>query len=297
MLTLVVAFTSLTVFSQMLVVGLSLSSDGVIRLATDIRALSRAALSILIVVPAAGFALVALMPLNPDVATGLTILVASPGAPLTARRSRLAGADMEYVVAAQFIMALAAVVFTPVVIAGFRSFLDLPLNAVGALDVAFQISKVTLAPLVLGLALRRLAPRFAAIHSDKIALAADYMLAALAVIIGLAFVFAQQLREGVLVGWSGFIALALVAAVALVSGHLLGGPMQRRRAGLAIASVARNLGLALYVAELSPETMGALGAILAYALIGGALAMPYSRWAKKRSDFDDPKDEALFSAR
>lgn len=61
-----------------------------------------------------------------------------------------------------------------------------------------------------------------------------------------------------------------------------GGPRCDRRAGLAIATVARNLGLAVYVAESSESTVVAIPTILAFALLAILLAIPCSRWMKGR---------------
>jgi BASS family bile acid:Na+ symporter len=289
------AFTTLTVTAQMLVVGLSFSRGAVAQLVHDPRALLRAALAILVLVPMAAVMLVSILHLPAEVAAGLAVLAAVPAAPVSTRRSLVAGADTEYVAALQFIMALAAVAFTPLVIAIFRSVLDAPTIRVAPLDVVFQISKMTLAPLLVGTVIQRLAPSFVDRHRATIARSADFMLLALLIGVALAFVFVQQLRADLMIGWTGAAAAALLALAALAGGHLLGGPTQSRRTGLAIASVARNLGLALYITELSPEALAAAPTILAYALIGGAIAMPYSIWTKRRNAIENAETLPTYS--
>jgi BASS family bile acid:Na+ symporter len=291
-----IAFTSLTVAAQMLVVGLSFSPGVVAQLVQSPRDLLRAALAILVLVPITALVLISLLPLPPAVAAGLAILAAVPAAPVSTRRSMVAGADTEYVAAIQFIMAIAAVAFTPLVIAMFREALEMPIR-VAPLDVLFQISKMTLAPLIVGIVLRRLAPSLVDRHRAMIARIADFMLLALLVGVALALVFMQQLRIDLMIGWIGAAAAALMAVAALAGGHLLGGPTQRRRSGLAIASLARNLGLALYITELSPEALLAAPTILSYALIGGVVAMPYSIWAQRQNAVDGPEKLHSFNMR
>jgi hypothetical protein len=53
-------------------------------------------------------------------------------------------------------------------------------------------------------------------------------------------------------------------------------------AGLAVASLARNIGLALFVGGLSGGQSGFLPILLAYMLLGTAVAVPYSIWIKRR---------------
>jgi BASS family bile acid:Na+ symporter len=50
---------------------------------------------------------------------------------------------------------------------------------------------------------------------------------------------------------------------------------------LAIASVARNIGLALFIAEQSEATLAAIPSILPFAVIGVGLALPLSLAMKK----------------
>ncbi len=295
MMQIVFAFTSLTVLLQMLVVGIRFSPAAVVRLAADPSALLRAALAVLVFVPAAAFALVTFLHLPPDVAAGLAILAAAPAAPVSTRRSMVAGADTEYVAAIQFVMALVAVVFTPFVIMIFRHLLEVRMTSVAPLDVAFQISKMTVAPLVLGAGIQRLAPSFVDCHRGMITKIADFMLLTLLIGVALALVFVENLRSDLTIGWMAAAAVALMAIAALAGGHLLGGPTHGQRAGLAIASVARNIGLALYVAELSPEALKAAPTILAYALIGGVIAMPYSKWAHRRNPVRGPEKLLTYS--
>ncbi len=68
----------------------------------------------------------------------------------------------------------------------------------------------------------------------------------------------------------------------LAIGHALGGPRPDRRAGLAVTCVARNSGLALFIAGSSEGGQRVLPGLLIWILLGAASAMPYSLWMKRR---------------
>ena len=108
-----------------------------------------------------------------------------------------------------------------------------------------------------------------------------FLLLMLALLVAVAVV--PALREKLLIGWPGVVAIVVMAAAALTFGHLLGGPSPGRRSGLAIASIARNIGLTVYVANLCLPGEESVPTILAYAIFGAMLAIPYSIWMKRRS--------------
>jgi BASS family bile acid:Na+ symporter len=54
------------------------------------------------------------------------------------------------------------------------------------------------------------------------------------------------------------------------------------RAALAIATIARNLGLAILIADLSGAAASILPTILGYALVSTAIAVPFSMWSKRQ---------------
>jgi BASS family bile acid:Na+ symporter len=91
-----------------------------------------------------------------------------------------------------------------------------------------------------------------------------------------------EMREKLLLGWPATIAISLFAAAALAVGHLLGGGRPVQRGGLAIATLARNIGLALYMAGLSAYGEEIVPTILAYMLLGAGVAIPYSLWIKRQ---------------
>ena len=62
----------------------------------------------------------------------------------------------------------------------------------------------------------------------------------------------------------------------------MGGPTRQQRAALAIACIARNVGLALFIAALFDYGQMFIPTMLAYVLFGFILAFPYSLWSKRQ---------------
>jgi BASS family bile acid:Na+ symporter len=84
-------------------------------------------------------------------------------------------------------------------------------------------------------------------------------------------------------GWRATLAISLLVVLALAAGHLLGGPDAQTRTGLAIATVARNIGLALLITVLSDTEKRELAMLVAYTALGFALAVPYQLWRRHDS--------------
>jgi BASS family bile acid:Na+ symporter len=74
--------------------------------------------------------------------------------------------------------------------------------------------------------------------------------------------------------------IVLTTGAALMIGHLLGGPEPDMRTAVAIASAARNPGLALLVTTLNagPPQVGAT--VLAYLAVSLLAIVPYGAWRR-----------------
>jgi len=84
-----------------------------------------------------------------------------------------------------------------------------------------------------------------------------------------------------MLGWLPIGTIIVMVASSLAIGHLLGGPSREHRSALAIASIARNVGLALFIAQLSDYGQNFIPTLLTYMILGGLLAVPYSLWSKR----------------
>lgn len=279
----VVLFTGVVVFAQMYGLGTRQSPGTFRRLFAQPALVFRALFSVLVVVPLVAFLLVLALPLPIYVAVGLAILASSPGAPLTTRRSEAAAADFEFVSALQLLLAMAAIVFTPISLSIFAHALEKGAASTSPLTVAVQVGTVTFLPASLGWLSALAAPRLRQRHNRIVAIASRslYLLFLLVLLLALALV--PDLRGSLAIGWLGALAIVALCVAALAGGYVLGGPRRNTRAGLAIASVARNIGLAIYIAEQSDATLTAIPTILLFAVVGVCLALPASIVMKKQT--------------
>ncbi len=156
-------FTSVTIFTLMLTIGVNQSLEQLTSLWHQRAVLLRALFAVLVLIPAVVIALLSVFALSPEVATGLALLAAAPGAPLTTKRSQMAAADIDYVTSLQLTLALLAIVVTPLIVSAFYAVFELTTERVSPLEVAWQIARVTFLPVIVGLTLQRFAPKLVAV--------------------------------------------------------------------------------------------------------------------------------------
>jgi BASS family bile acid:Na+ symporter len=284
-------FTGIVIFAQMFIVGQQIARYSSLDIYSRLQPLWRSLVPVLLLVPLATFGLILLMRSPPEVMLGLAILAAAPGAPVTTRRAEAAGADIGYVSALQLTLALIAPIFSPATLGLFDWAFDVSPPAITLGTVARQVAIVTFVPAALGWFLSRYAPEFSQRYDSVFSRAAKALFVALLIIVLLALIFVPELHAMLLIGWTGGLGVLSMAFLAIAFGHTFGGKRADRRSGLAIATVARNLGLALYIAELSPTSVAAIPTILTYALAGFLLAFPYAKWIKRQSDAAQRKTE------
>ncbi|MFV2034750.1 MAG: hypothetical protein ACC631_06525 [Halocynthiibacter sp.] len=277
------AFVSLTIFTLMLTIGINQSLEQLTSLLRKREVLLRALVSVLVVVPVVVFTLLLVFDLPPEVATGLALLAAAPGAPLTTQRSHMTGANVEYVTSLQLTLALTAVVVTPLILGVFNAVFELTTERVSLLQVAGQIATVTFLPVIVGLLLRHYAPRLVAVTEKPLNILANVLFLLLVIAMVVVLAMAPDLRAKLLLGWPAIAAIVIIAVAAVTAGHLIGGPQKDQRAGLAVASLARNVGLAMFIASVSADDNGVIPTLLVYILLGTTVQVIYSVWIKRQA--------------
>ena len=275
-------FTGLTVFTLMLTIGVNQSLEQLTSLWQRRAVLIRSLLAVIVLVPILVALLLWMFDLAPAVATGLAVLAAAPGAPLTTKRSQMAGADITYVTSLQLTLALLAVVVAPLALAIFYPLFELTIERVTPFEVASQVVRVTFLPVVIGLLLQRFAPKLVAAITKPLNVLANVLFLLLMVAVIAAIAMAPELRAKLLLGWPAIAAILIMAVAALAIGHLLGGPRPDQRSGLATACIARNIGLALFITGLSEGGAQSMPTLLVYMFLGAAVAIPYSLWIKRQ---------------
>ncbi|HJG45397.1 bile acid:sodium symporter family protein [Corynebacterium variabile] len=232
-----------------------------------------------VIMPLGAVAVVWVMDLSPAIAAGLILLGCAPGGTASNVVAYLARGDLALSVAMTSVSTLLAPVFTPVLtlwLAGEY----MPLNAA---DMALDIVKVVLLPIVLGLVFRVLVPGFV----DRVVPVLPWLsVTAIAVVV--AIVVAGNRDNLIEAGVVVLIAVALHNALGLALGYWTGRvtrrPVQVRRT-LAIEVGMQNSGLAAGLAAQHMEPMSALaGAVAAvWHNLTGALFAACCRAADNRA--------------
>ena len=275
-------FATLTIFTLMLTIGVNQSFADLTSLWRDRTKLLRALLAAVILVPAVFFVVLNVLELPIEVASALALLAAAPGAPLITKRSQLVKADPVYTSSLQLVLALLAIIVTPLLLTIFYASFELSVERVNAFQVAKQIAVVTFVPVVIGLSLRYFLPDVVARIQKPLNLLANGLFILLLLALVALLVAVPELRAKLLLGWAAIFAILIVATAAVVIGHLMGGSRRDQRAGLAISCLARNVGLALFIAGLSNNQATVIAPIVAYILVGGLVQVAYSMWIKRQ---------------
>jgi len=275
-------FVSLTIFTLMFALGVNHSFEELTSLWRRPGLLLRSLLAVVFLVPLVVVLLLWVFDLPPAVATGLAVLAAAPGAPLTYKRAQMAGGDPNFTASLQLTLALLAVGITPVILAVFYSLFELVIEGVTLFQVARQVAQVTFLPVMIGLSLQKFAPRLAEVLRKPVSMLANILFILLLLVLVLLLALVPELRGMLRVGGLPTVAIVLTVAASLAIGHLLGGPRRDQRSALATACIARNVGLALFIAELSDYGQHFIPTLLTYMILGGLLAVPYAVWSKRQ---------------
>jgi bile acid:Na+ symporter, BASS family len=267
----------ITIFTIMLEIGITLPFGQLTSLWRRPALLIRSLLAVLVLVPAVVLLLLWLLDLPPAVATGLAVLAAAPGAPLTTMRAQMASGSTPYSASLQLTLALVAVLVTPFTLAIFHALFVLETEGLPALEVARQVAIVQFLPVSIGLLLRRFLPGLAGAAAKPLTVLANVLFVLL-----IAAILVPAMRMILHFGALPALAVVIMAGVSLALGHLLGGPVPAERAALAISSIARNVGLALFITVLNHAEQAVIPTLLSYMILGAIVAVPYSAWSKRR---------------
>jgi bile acid:Na+ symporter, BASS family len=89
-----------------------------------------------------------------------------------------------------------------------------------------------------------------------------------------------------LFGNGTILAFSATSVVAIVAGHLLGGPVPGNRAALALGAAIRHPGIAMAIGHASGVTPPALIAVVLFLLNGVVVTSLYTAWLKRRPHSD-----------
>lgn len=275
-------FVTLVVFSLMLNIGINHSHQQLTSLWRQPAFLLRSLLAVIVLVSLVVLILLKLFDLPVAVATGLAVLAASPGAPMTYKRTRMAAGDPDYAASLQLTLTLLAVVVTPLILSIFYMLFELATEGVTIFKVVMQVAEVTFLPVVIGLLIQRFAPQITRRITKSLNVFANILFLLFVVLLVVLFAMNPDLRAMLNIGSLPIVAISIMVVVSLGIGHFLGGPSQGTRSVLAVACIARNAGLAFFIAGLSDYGQQFTPTLLTYLVLGSVLAIPYSIWSKRQ---------------
>jgi bile acid:Na+ symporter, BASS family len=264
------------IIASVLALGLNASASDILYLWHRPGLLLRSFIAMYFVMPVIAGLLVLLMPLPPGHKLGLVLVAISAGAPLLPKTMLKLGCNPPYVYSLLVSTCLAAVLTIPSSLAVLSPIL--PQNArESPLPVAAVVARTFLAPLAVGMLLRRLAP----LTVDRIR-GAVLLVAGLVLVTVLLSLLVLNFSAVLEVDLPSFGAIAILTFAGLAVGHLLGGPEPGNRTCLALASSTRHLGLAAVIALTSFHAARPLPIVLVFMAVSIVATTLYTYWHKKQ---------------
>lgn len=205
--------------------------------------LGRAFLSMNVLMPGLAVAMALKFGLHPAVKIALVALSVSPVPPIFPKRALKCGAK-DYSIGLLVATAVMAIVVVPVAIEIFEQIAGIPLQ-MPVHSVAALVFETVLAPLLVGIGLRAVAPALAERGAKPVAVLG----AALLVLSVLPVLFVSMRTILSLVGNGTLLSLGVFALVGYFVGYQLGGPETENRRVLALATASRHPAVAVAIAQ------------------------------------------------
>ncbi|MBV9389707.1 MAG: DUF202 domain-containing protein [Chroococcidiopsidaceae cyanobacterium CP_BM_ER_R8_30] len=284
---------SLTVFSIMLALGIELPMQNLLDFWQKPGLLGRSLLAVIgLPVIMLALTLYALdLPVSFEIT--LILLVASPGPALLTRRAGMAGARMEYVISLQITLALLAIVITPLTLQLFNLLFPTERLGINLLQVAKQVGIVQFLPLSVGLAIRTIWKDLADEINSLLKTIANTLFIVMALLI-----LVVSLDVVPTLGIKPLIVTIVLSLMGLTIGHLLGiGLAPDIQSAIAVAVIARNVGLAIAIATFNGQVK-VVPIIIGALIVGIVAGVPYTVWMKQKiaqSKAESPIDAAVTS--
>ena len=260
-----------------LAVGLRATAADAVYLFRRPMLLARALLSMHAIMLAVAIAFVALLDLHPAVETALLALALSPVPPLFPGKVVRAGEAQRYAVALMAALAALSIVVVPVGLAVLQRTFDVAVVA-SAMAVAQIVLTSVLIPLIVGIAVRSVAPSLAGRLAKIFAPAGAILL----VVAALPILVTRASEMLALIGDGTLAALATFTGVGLVAGHWVGGPDVNERVLLALSTSSRHPAVAISIAHANyPDEAQILAAVLLFLVVSAVVGAIYVSWIKR----------------
>lgn len=272
-----------TLFTVMLALGLSLRPDSMHHWRSRPALPLRVLLGSCLLVPLAGLLLLQLpwsWELSRPARHAIALMAVCPSAPLALRKAGASGGDRQLAALLQVSAALVAILTIPLLALLFRHTFDQDGWLIRPMDVALQVGRVQVLPLLLGVLLRRMLPRLAERIERPLETIAN---ALLLLLVGVVLLKAGPALTATLPGDPGaLVMMAVLAVLSLALGRWLGGHDRNEGLTTALVTAMRNPGLALLFASRFGQHLPGLKLwILAYVLVTLIVSIPLVRRTRR----------------
>jgi bile acid:Na+ symporter, BASS family len=238
----------------------------------------RSLLAMFIIMPVVAGILVYALSLPPAIEIAFVALAVSPVPPVLPRKALAAGGSRPYVLRLFVAAAMISILFVPVEVELTGIIFGWPARmSLGAIARVVTVSII--APLGVGLALRRVSPGFAERLSEPLSRFSTLLL----IISMLPVLFTQGSAAITLIGNGTLLAIAIFVSVGLIAGNLLGGPNVSDRKVLSLSTASRHPGIAMAIASTNfPDQKLVLPAILLYLIVSALLSWVFLTWFRPK---------------
>jgi predicted Na+-dependent transporter len=273
-------YASVTIFTFVLSLGMSLSIAQ-LRAFWQQKGLMFRMLIATVVLPPVLLALSILaVDLPKPVPIALALLMAAPSPPLLTQRVSKAGVSRELALSIQLTLALTTVVVTPLILslfeAGFPNASDFRFNDIWG--ITKTVALVQFLPLGIGFAIHQIQAEWVEKLAKILSKISQVLLLILVLVFAIFIVTSKLLLS---LGWSTFLIIALFNVLLLAIGHFIAAGYTREfQTSVAISAIARNLGLAVFIAA-SIGRADAVLTIFAAQIIGIIVNLPYTQYMKR----------------
>lgn len=234
-------------------------------------------LAMFVVMPVVALALEVYLDFPHAARVGLVVIALSPIPQLLPRNQISTGGRSSYAYGLSFTVSLLSIVIVPAMVNFVGRVMGRPF-AVATDTVSVAIVTTVLAPLALGVVVKRWLPQLGErIQAPMVAVANIVLSVALVLLLVAVFpaVFeAFNLRA--------LLAMTIFVVTGLAVGHVMAGPERDRSVVLAIACANRNPGIAIAIASQNFPTESFGPTVILYALVVGVVSIPYVNWQKRR---------------
>ena len=264
----------ITIILLMLSLGLQIKHQSLILLWRNPRLLLGSIAAAFLIVPVVTYLVFQILPLSFGTKAGLWTVSITPGAPMIYRAVIKRGiGNAELAASFQITVALLVIILAPAWLAIIGAIYGKDYGIPSSVLLK-QVSTIQFIPILVGIALHRLLPDITERAVPTLVSIGSISLNVFIVI--LLAVLGLRIIGGIHI-WT-ILAAALMAASAIIGGHLLAGPELSTRLTIANANAQRNPGLALAITAWKvPEHQGASAvAVVVYLIISIALTAIYT---------------------